>query len=72
MNNDYNASIMIFIDINRFVKVFPIIFLAAFFMNLLLGIKRSLREEKSRAIIQYIVSGVLLVISFSGFIGLWR
>jgi len=41
-------------------------------MNLLLGIKRSLREEKSRAIIQYIVSGVLLVISFSGFIGLWR
>lgn len=65
-------SVMIFIDVDRFVKVFPMIFLSAFLMNLLLGFKRSLREEKTRAIIQYVVSGVLLVICFSGFIGLWR
>lgn len=65
-------SILIIVNINGFAKLFPILFLFAFLMNLLLGFKRSLREEKLRAVIQYVVAGVLLIISLSGFIGLWR
>lgn len=65
-------SIFILINVGKFVKMFPFIFLAAFVMNFLMAVKNSFREETAKARFKYIISGLLLFISISGFIGLWR
>lgn len=65
-------SIFIIINVNKFVKLFPLIFLAAFFINFMLGLKCSFRDEIVGARFKYVISGFLLFVSIAGFLGLWR
>ncbi len=64
--------VFIFIDVEGNVKLFPILFLCAFIMNFLLGIKSKFREENKRAIMQFVFSAFLFIICLIGFLGLWR
>lgn len=65
-------SIFIVINIDYFVKLFPLVFLFAFIINFLIGLKYNFRDEKLKAKIGYVFSGLLLFTSIVGFIGLWR
>lgn len=65
-------AIMIFISIDTFYKLFPILFFLAFLMNLVFAFKYYLNNNsKAKYITMLVVSSVLLIITFIAFITTW-
>jgi|MTBAKSStandDraft_2_1061841.scaffolds.fasta_scaffold60356_1 hypothetical protein len=64
-------GIMILINVHAFIKLFPILFLFAFFMNLSLSFKHYLNNNKAKYITMLTISSLLLIITLVGFVATW-
>ncbi len=64
-------GIVILTDVSAHVRLFPLVFLLALFMNSALTFKHYLNNNKSRFILMIPVCVVLLIITCIGFIAVW-
>lgn len=64
-------GIIILINISAHVKLFPVLFLLALFMNLGLAFKHYLNDSKGKYILLLVISALLLMITFIGFVATW-
>lgn len=64
-------GIIILINVGANIKLFPILFLIAFLMYLSFACKNYLNGQKIKYIISLIVSAVVLIITFIGFVATW-
>ncbi len=62
------AAIFIVIDIEKYMIMFPIVFLASSFMNFALGLKIYKRRENMHGIVLLIAGLVMLALSIIGFV----
>ncbi len=61
-------GIVIIIDVNKYIILFPVLFTVSALMNIILAIKHYKMSEMSRALVLGIASIGLIVISIIGYI----
>lgn len=64
-------SILIFVDHNKYAKLFALVFLLAGMLNFVMGVKYFKRSEIAKTIALFIASVFLIVMTVISFIALW-